>query len=308
MPGLSTAAEVPEHDLYVWHADELLEEMKKVKEGVHKGVEMNEWLKGTIDADIIALGQLTQAGTKIARQIRLLGLLGRAYIKEVNGTKYVIFKGNAKLRPNLAGTRYLAENAKVRCFVIGSKDLLKDAAHGVKIAVIAFVVIDIVAELSSDQPSLASLGVHVGSDVLQAVAASAAGWAAGALILAITPAAPVVVVFIVVVAVGFAIGMMLTHYDNKYKLTERAAARMRGYELEFERRWPEYKQRMATAAHNAEQSAVEFGHQAYRLEQRGEAAASRFGGAVVTGVYRVDRYFHSAADMAAEDVSRFVGW
>ena len=308
MPGVTTAAARPEHELYVWNAKELIENLKKVKEDVHRGVEMNDWLKGTIDADIIALAQLTQAGTKVAQQIRLLGIVGRAYIKEVNGTKYIIFKGNAKLRPNLKGTRYLAENAKVRCFVVGSKDLLKDAAHGVKIAVIAFVVIDIVAELSSDQPSLASLGVHVSSDVLQAVVASAAGWAAGALILAVTPAAPVVVVFIVVVAVGFAIGMLLTHYDNKYKLTERAAARMKGYELEFERKWPELKQRAINAARLAEHTTVELGHQASRLEQRGEAAAGRLGHAAVAGVYTVDRYFHSAADMAAEDVSRFLGW
>ena len=299
---------VPEHELYVWDTAELLEEMNKVKENVHRGVEMNDSLKGTIDADIIALGQLAQSGTKIAQQIRLLGILGRAYIKEVNGKRYIIFKGNAALRMNLKGTRYLAENAKVRCFVVGSKDLLKDAAHGVKIAVIAFVVIDIVAELSSDHPSLASLGVHVGSDVLQALAASAAGWAAGALIVAITPAAPVVVVFIVVVAVGFAIGMLLTHYDNKYKLTERAAARMKGYELDFARKWPELKQRMISAGNSVEQKAVELGHQAYRLEQRGAAAAGRLSSDVVSGVYRVDRYFHSAADMAAEDLSRFVGW
>ena len=308
MPGVATAAKVPQHELYVWHAEELLEDMKKIKESVHKGVEMNDWLKGTIDADIVAVTQLTQAGSKVAKQIRLLGIMGRAYIKETNGTKYIIFKGNAGLRVNLKGTRYLAENAKVRCFVIGSKDLLKDAAHGVKIAVIAFVIIDIVAELSSDQPSLASLGVHVTSDVLQAVVATSVGWAAGALILAVTPAAPVVIVFAIVVAVGFGIGMLLTHYDTKYKLTEHAAARMRGYELEFEKRWPVYKQRMLSAVHKTEQSAVELGHQAYKLEQRGEAYAGRLGDKAVATAYRVDRYFHSAADMAAEDVSRFLGW
>ena len=308
MAGLNQTAVVPQHDIYVWHADDLLQELKNSKMQVHRGIEMNDRLKTTVDADVIALGQFIQSGGKVARQIKLLGVMGRAYIKEVKGTKYIIFKGNARLRPDLKGTRYLAENVKVRCFVIGSKDLLKDAAHGVKIAVIAFIVIDIVAEMSSDQPSLASLGVHVGSDVLQAVAASAAGWAAGALILAITPAAPVVLVFIVVVAVGFAIGMLLTHYDNKYKLTERAAARMRGYELEFERKWPELKQRAISAARRADHAIVNVGHQAYRLEQQGVAKVTQLSGEAVAGVYKVDRYFHSAADMAAEDVGRFLGF
>ncbi len=99
--------------------------------------------------------------------------MGRAYIKELNGTKYIIFKGNPRLRPNLAGTRYLAKNAKVRCFVVVGKDLLHDAAHGVKIAVIAFVVVDIVASMTDDHPSLVSLGVHISSDVLQAMVGEA---------------------------------------------------------------------------------------------------------------------------------------
>ena len=300
MQGRGNAAAVPEHELYVWNSAELLEDLKRLKEDIHRGVEMNDKLKATIDADIIALGQLTQSGTKVAQQIRLLGVWGRAYIKEVNGKTYIIFKGNAKLRPDLKGTRYLAENAKVRCFVVGSKDLLKDAAHGVKIAVIAFVIIDIVAELSSDQPSLASLGVHITSDVLQAVVASAAGWAAGALILAATPAAPVVVVFVVVVAVGFVIGMTLTHFDNKYRLTERAAARMKEYENEFKRRWPAIKHEAIDLAHQAGQTAVAF-------EQRSVAAAQRAKGEIVSEAYTVNRYFHSLTDMAAADAGRLLG-
>lgn len=203
--------------------------------------------------------------------------------------------------------RYLADNAKVRCFVVGTKDLLKDAAHGVKIAVIAFVAIDIVAELSSDEPSLASLGVHITSDVLQAIVASAAGWAAGALILVASPAAPVVVVFAVVVAVGFVVGMVLTHFDNKYHLTARAAARMKEYERDFERRWPAIKQGAIDMAHTAERNVVGVGQQAYALEQRGEAAAQRAGGQIVSAAYRVDRYFHSLSDMAAADAGRLLG-
>ena len=307
MPGQITVPAAADHELFVWNSAELAEDLKKLKENIHRGVEMNDTLKATIDADIVAVSQLAQAGGKIAQQIRLLGVLGRAYIKEVGGVRYIIFKGNAKLRPNLKGTRYLAENAKVRCFVVGTKDLLKDAAHGVKIAVIAFVVIDIVAELSSDQPSLASLGVHVTSDVLQAVVASAAGWAAGALVIALAPAAPVVIVFAVVVAVGFGVGMLLTEFDRRYRLTDRAAARMREYENEFKQRWPAIKQGAIGLVDEAVRKAVQAGQQVHALEQRGASAARRTKDEIVSDAYKVDRYFHSLSDMFAADAGRLLG-
>lgn len=295
------------HEIYVWDADELLHEVTKAKVATRTAVEANETLKKTIDADVVALTQLVQSGGKVAQQIKLLGLLGRAYIKDVNGRKYVIFKGNAKLRPNLRGTRYLAENAKVRCFVIGSKDILKDVAKGTKIAVIAFIVIDIVAELSSDQPSLASLGVHIGSDVLQAVVASAVGYAAGVAIIALAPAAPVVLVFIAVVAIGFTVGMVLTDVDRRFRLTDRAVARMRAYESEFERRWPVIKQSAFEAEHRAAQLATDAGNKVYTLEQRSEHAARRIGNSIVVEAYKVDRYFYSLADMVETDAGRYLG-
>ena len=131
---MAEAAAGESHEIYIWNAEELVNELKeagaKVGEGARKALEANEFLKKTLDADIVALTQLAQSGAKIARQIKLLGIMGRAYIKEVGGKKYIIFKGDAKLRPNLKGTRYLAENANVRCFVVGAKDILEDAAKG----------------------------------------------------------------------------------------------------------------------------------------------------------------------------------
>ena len=280
--------------------------MHRLKAAVRAGVEANDTLKATIDADIIALGQLVQSGTKIGQQIRLLGLMGRAYMKEVNGKRYIIFKGNQALRPNLRGTRYLAENAKVRCFVIGGKEILSDVAHGTKIAVIAFVAIDIVAYLSDDKPSLASLGVHIASDVLQAVAASAIGYVAGAAILALAPTAPVVLVFIGVVAAGFVVGMALADMDNRYHLTERAVARMKAYESDFEKRWPAIRQSALEIEARASGLAESAGHKAYAYEQRAQGAASRVGTTIKAEAYRVDRYFRSLAEMVEADAGRLI--
>ena len=279
MPDLANA---DSHELYVWDAEELLEQVKKLKEGVRVAVEANEKLKGYIDADAVALTQLVQAGDKIAKQIKLLGIMGNAYIKEVKGKKYIIFKGNQRLRPNLKGTRYLAENAKVKCFVVGTKDILEDAAKGTKVAIIAFIAIDIAMECTSDHFSLASLGVRIGSDVLQAVISTAAGVGAGVLAASFV-GAPVVITFVVVVAVGFAVGLLLTNLDNNYRLTERVRARMMAYEQELGHELPAIRQ----AAINAGHKAVAYGREA--------------GQEIKVEFYKVDRFFASAADMMRSD-------
>ncbi len=286
MPDLANA---DSHELYVWDAEELLEQVKKLKEGVRVAVEANEWLKGFIDADAVALFQLIQAGDKIAKQVKLLGILGNAYIKEVKGKKYIIFKGNQRLRPDLKGTRYLAENAKVKCFVVGTKDIIEDAAKGTKVAIVAFIALDIAMECTSDHFSLASLGVRIGSDVLQAVVSTAVGVEAGVFVAAAF-GAPVVITFIVVVGAGFLMGMLLTNLDNRYHLTERLRARMMSYEQELGREIPVIKQ-----------AAVNAGHKAAQLGREA-------GSAIKADFYKVDRFFASTAQMMqSEGLSPWYG-
>lgn len=286
---MTDLANADSHELYVWDAEELLEQVKKLKESLRMAVEANEKLKGFIDADVVALFQLIQAGDKIAKQINLLGIMGRAYIKEVKGKKYIIFKGHQRLRANLKGTRYLAENAKVKCFVVGTKDIIEDAAKGTKVAIIAFVALDIATECTSDHFSLASLGVRIGSDVLQAVVSTAVGVEAGVFVAA-TFAAPVVITFIVVVAAGFLMGMLLTDLDNRYHLTERLRVRMVAYEQELGHEIPVFKQAVVNAGHQAAQ----LGREA--------------GAAIKADFYKVDRFFASTAQMMqSEGLSSWYG-
>src|SRR5262252_673529 len=135
------------HEIWVWPAEEFLR--------------INEFLKSHLDADVVALAQLIASSTKSAQQIRLLGIMGRAYIKiSKTGKKLIVFKGYAGLRPNLQGTAYAASNPKVAAFVVGTKDIVEDAAKATKIAIIAFVAIDIIQEFQEDSFSLASLGVR----------------------------------------------------------------------------------------------------------------------------------------------------
>jgi hypothetical protein len=274
-------ANANEHEIFVFDGQELLQELKVARHDVHEGVstalDWNDKLKATVLADVVAVTQLLQGSAKAIQQVKLLGALGHAYMKESGGKKYIIFKGRPGLRPNLKGTRYLAENSKMRCFVIGSKDILEDAAKSTKVAIIAFVAIDIISEVNSDHPSMVGLGVQISSDALQAVVAGYAGAAAG--IIATTLGAPVVISFVLIVGVGFAAGMGLTYLDRRYHLTERARARMIGLEQELEKDLALARQRIVSASSQAYQTSRSY------LRQE---------------VIRVDKFYRDASAMMAD--------
>jgi hypothetical protein len=203
------------HEIYIWPKEffEYAEELKK-----------------RTDTDIVALVQGAQGAYKAVVQIRLLGVLGKAYVKVVQGKHYIVFKGPPGLRPNLLGTRYLRANPKVAMFVVGTREIIKDTAEGFKVAVIAYVALDVMQEILQDHFSLARLGVKVASDISQALISAGVGAVAG--VVATTLGAPVVVAFVIVVAVGFVAGMYLTHLDQKYHLTDKAVERMMELERE----------------------------------------------------------------------------
>ena len=172
---------------------------------------------------------------------------------------------------------------------MGSKDIIEDAAHGTKVAIIAFIAIDIAIEVTSDHFSLASLGVRIGSDVLQAVISAGPGAAAG-VFLASTLGAPVIIPFIAVVVVGFAVGVALTELDRKYRLTERVRARAMELEDDLKRDLPA-----------AQQAVVNAGR---RVERLGQQAGQE----IKAGYYKVDRFFASTAEMMkAESQSYWYG-
>jgi hypothetical protein len=192
-------------------------------------INTNEEIKTTFNTDLITLTQLVQSGNKLANQIKLLGVMGRAYIKQASdGKKYIIFKGISGDRPNLTGTRYLSENPKVASFVVGTQEILEDSAKATRISVVAFIGIDILKECLSDKFSLARLGVNIASDIVQALLTVGIGVAAGALLVAV--GAPTVLTFAIITVIGFGAGIALSTIDEKYKLTERARARMMALE------------------------------------------------------------------------------
>ena len=150
------------HEIWVWPAEEFLK--------------INEFLKSHVDADVVALGQLIASSTQAAKQIRLLGIMGRAYIKiSKTGNKLIVFKGYAGLRPNLQGTVYAASNPKVAAFVVGTEGLPRRCCKGHQDRDHRFRRDRHHPGISEDNFSLASLGVRILSDALQGVAAAYAG-------------------------------------------------------------------------------------------------------------------------------------
>ncbi|TWB21732.1 hypothetical protein [Nitrospirillum bahiense] len=239
-------------------------------------MKLNDSLKDNYDTDAVSLTQLVQSGIQVSKQIKLLGVLGLAYIKTASdGRQYLIFKGYAGHRPNLSGTRYALENPKVGCFVVGTRELLKDAAKATRIAVIAFIAIDIVKECLADHFSLARLGVQIASDIAQAVAASAIGVGVGAAVISVvgTAAMPVVAIFALTVAAGFFAGMALTWLDNKYQLTNQLVAAAMKIEDDLAAREAGFFADVRQAATSIYETTVEvYGVtvKIYRLWQRAE--------------------------------------
>lgn len=224
--------------LWVFDADELLEDL----------VKRNERMKNSINAEVIGLSLFLKSARQSVQQVKLLGVMGRAYHKVGrNGKKYIIFKGNGRARPDLRGTRYLASNPKVACFVVGGREIVKDAAKATKLAVVLLVAYDIIREFQEDRFSLASLGVRIFSDVLQAAGSAAIGAAAG-VVAATLFGAPVVLTFVIVVAAGFAAGWLFSYVDQRYQLTDRARKRMMDYEEQATDRLRAVKELVTDAA------------------------------------------------------------
>jgi hypothetical protein len=190
-------------------------------------LETNEWLQDHTHQNAVDTAEFLKGANKIVRQIRAAGLFGDAYKTVVRGKEYIVFKGMAGMRPRLPGTRYLGTNPKVAMFVVGEREIIKDATPKM-VAVFAYVAIDIMQEVLTDHVSLARLGVKVASDIAKAILASVAGALAG--VVLVTAGAPVVITFVFVVAVGTLAGMTLDYYDEKYKITKTAVARMMAFE------------------------------------------------------------------------------
>jgi hypothetical protein len=92
----------------------------------------NEKLKDRTDMDAVSLSQALQGVGRAARQVWLPGFLGTAYVKVIRGKENIVFKGPPGLRPRLQATRLLRTNPIAGVFVVGSREIIRDAAKATK--------------------------------------------------------------------------------------------------------------------------------------------------------------------------------
>lgn len=116
---------------------------------------------------------------------------------------------------------------------------------------------------------MASLGVNVVSDVVQASVGAGVGIVAGAIFLA--AGAPVIVTFIVVVVAGAAVGAGLSWIDTHYHLTESARAYMMKLENTSGSWLNEAEAAFSHAGHKVEQIAISTGRAVGRVWSSPEA-------------------------------------
>ncbi len=202
-----------EHEIHVFPLEEFLGVCKKLDENVH--------------IDCVTLAQTLKDTSRAVLQIRLLGLWGDAYVKVTRGVEYLIVKGFVGLR-RLQLTRALRTNPKVAMFVVGTKEIVEDAGKGIKVAVFAYVAIDVLEEILQDHWSLARLIGNVASHIGQAAISTAIGAAAGVVLT--TLGAPIVLTFVVIVGTTFAVGWTLAYLDSRYGLTKKAISLMMEWE------------------------------------------------------------------------------
>lgn len=183
--------------------------------------DLNRELKTPLDRLKTALGYvapIADTGTAI-KQIRELGFWGKVHEKTVAGRRYLIFKGNAKLRTVLRGTRYLANNPKVVALAIGRTGIGNSILSGAKLTFLLTAPISVIQALMADEPTLSSVVGSVAADLIKIGIASAIAGLVATGLAAFTCVAVGPLIAAIVIGVGASI--YLESLDSEHQLTQR---------------------------------------------------------------------------------------
>ncbi|MDX5408282.1 MAG: hypothetical protein LPK11_14755 [Chromatiaceae bacterium] len=231
---LDAAFKKHQHDIYVLNADELIQIWVAEQKSAGKNMQQiqahflaltDTQLVKHVDhygrefgGTAIAAGSDAKMLSALAIDMRRSGsMLGRYYVQTQGGKQYIVFKGRAGLRQVLTGTRYLANNTKVMSMGVGGQALKESAKGGLLISVIFSISINSLTWLFKDEFRWTNWLATVSTDIVKAVIASAAGYAAAITAAAFTSIAVVPVAVGLVVAIGIA--WMLYQVDQHYGIT-----------------------------------------------------------------------------------------
>lgn len=169
-----------------------------------------------------------QSVVSVGRLLRDFRGLGRYVEKSYNGMNYIIFKGYAGLRFVFTGTRYLADNPKIVSMGIGRLGVRSSVMAGAKLTVALVGAVRIAEYLLRDEATLGRLIGSLATDVVKIGAASAIGYAVGALVAGagVVSTGFVSGPLIACLIAGGVAGLKLDDLDSEYGITEKLVAQM----------------------------------------------------------------------------------
>ena len=160
-------------------------------------------------------------------------LLGKYESTTRNGKKYIVFKGNHKVRTILKGTRYLANNTQVVNVGVGKEALKQGAKSGFYISVFFSVTLNSINWLFEEDYRWTNWLATTSTDIVKAVLGALGGILFG---LFVAKAAIAVVAIGAGIIVGVGISILLNKADIRLKITESLIKYLEQREKEFMRR------------------------------------------------------------------------
>ncbi len=202
------------------------------KDRVHRGQDLDESIRRRAgdrsDADTVrewvesALGNTgnVRAAVDAGRLLKDFRGLGEYYVKTYQGRRYVIFKGNHKLRRVIKGTRYSIDNAQILNLGIGKAGRRAAARSGTVLTIAVMGTYRVAEYILDDEVLLHHFVGRLSTDILKAGVSGAIGWGAGAMAASFALGG-VVGPLLIGLAVAVGLGYLLDELDDHYKVTER---------------------------------------------------------------------------------------
>lgn len=145
--------------------------------------------------------------------------LGEYYVKQYQGRKYVIFKGNHTLRQIVKGTRYAADNPQIVNLGIGKAGRRAAARSGTLLTIAVMGAYRVAEYILNDDVLLREFVGRLSTDVVKAGVSGLLGWGASAGLASFAiggVAGPLLVGVFVAVGTGY----LLSKLDDHYQITE----------------------------------------------------------------------------------------
>lgn len=174
-----------------------------------------EWLMETMLSNASAV----MDGGKAAQLMRDFKGLGEFREKVYEGRRYIIFKGNPRVRRVFKGTRYLATNPQVLSFGVGRLGVTDVLRKGGILTISLLVPFRIFQYIHDDEKTFLWLAGSIGSDLLKVGISGLVAGAAAAVSLKIF--GTVAGGMVAVAAAGLFTSLALDQLDSQLDLTSR---------------------------------------------------------------------------------------